>query len=1487
MSFILLIISFFNGLQESDSLKINNYLNYYNKAKTSYFYSLGTGNGYYELELAKKYLDSASIYLDDIQVEKFKIYREQFYTLNTQVNSSNEIAFDNINYIIPAFGSLAGYRDDFNTIDDPQEMLIEQLVENIISQSEPTIKGPIKDNQQYLISNIRPYDDILSSVVNDFINSNSNLYHVQNHEILEILGHDGFVRFKNNQLNAKDFRKILENYEIDKLYNISILNKPTLIDNLFYSGVDFKIIKPGDFELFPVRYIENFRIDKTNHFRESFLISTLLLMIIFFVLLLGYNNVSENFKSFNKENFISDSLTILGLIVSIFLSVFSLRLIRPELTAFIGEFYTKLWIALSIVFPLVFTYIISTLLHTKFSKYSSTDLKASRKFLFVSISAPILLFNHYNHYSQLTSNYTWVGISLILIFIYFFLTKYLSIVIKKYSSITFNVYNSFYLLITLILFIWVNFLFAFENLDLIYLAILLVPLSIIGSKSLRFADIFNQDIPLHSRDKSSSLEAPYEYISEGLNISEVKSRIDSFIHGPSDFVFFLEGPSNFGKTRFLNEYMNSSSKEIEFFYGDFNQYKEGTLQTYEPFYEAFCLHDNPIYRLDKNFFNDRSKTFNAFKKVADIAMTSAPLDLGEIISIDDNQNLSLDEISTDLINTLLEFSKSKSIVIILDDYQWVDDETNELLISLIRSLKNRGNSSAKIKFILSVSDLDINLSNSKSSFKLYHEQLLDTLNDRFDRLNIKCSSSSKFLEQLFKKEGFKFFKEHPNLKFSENFKIHLRKVIAQNNDVIIPGYFFNYISLLEKEKLLTINNQLIHLITEPPSKISYKDSLHLILKNNFEKLEFEAKQILESAAYVGFKFDAEILSSIWKMDTIHVIQLLENIEETGLIKDESNYDNIYSFENKNFHKWLRSNHKGLSETDHRQKIIEIQKRIISGIVNKGEDYVNNLDIDILKSLSHRCKIFEHIEEIRTHTFRFNIITVLKLIQENKFQQSVIYFQNIKEYLRELTKSDVEIVLEIFDYYLRDTKGLELLDHEIEIENISKNFLNTIFDSLIRNSNKNQRSKAVIYILKDIYLRGLYSLKMKNFNSLTTNERSILSRLNSLSNYKNFIQGNDELEGDFYMSIIEDPDNYLPLLSYRKSALSNKNLELAFNINIQLINIFSRREKIDQVFIVCHESLRLLSTEDGRVNISGKNWDFEEVRSALIQILSDTSISLDNVKKLSSVVSKYIQAYFLEDDFKSVIELTTLIESLVLRSRLDSVIKDIWPFCGASYFKLGEIENAERIYFKHFNFLIEKGSEKEDFMHPIDGIIHCCRTKNDFTNYNKIKNDLYKHMLYMSDKMMNTEFPDSKIDKKKPLSKILPKPKTTIKAKMELVEFAEDVFKILYLIAKSDGEVHKSEIYDIIESVNAINLSLGYNHYCNLSNFEDVIKSLDGLKPNEFSEFISIEADRIATKYDTNTLKSLYHLCVDICKADDFFSVEEEKILNLLRGKIVK
>ena len=113
---------------------------------------------------------------------------------------------------------------------------------------------------------------------------NSDHYAIRPHEISAILGEEGYLRYENDELNKDDFNKILKNYSIDKLYNLSYEDKGSILSGLFYWGGTLNIISSNNLEKEFKKYFEYFRVDKSNAFISSFLYLISLLISIFLVL---------------------------------------------------------------------------------------------------------------------------------------------------------------------------------------------------------------------------------------------------------------------------------------------------------------------------------------------------------------------------------------------------------------------------------------------------------------------------------------------------------------------------------------------------------------------------------------------------------------------------------------------------------------------------------------------------------------------------------------------------------------------------------------------------------------------------------------------------------------------------------------------------------------------------------------------------------------------------------------------------------------------------------------------------------------------------------------------------------------------------------------------------------------------------------------------------------------------------------------------------
>ena len=1466
---------------------------YLQRATIASFYSKTYQNSFHELNLVNAYIDSAYVELSKISEThpNKSIFLDQINALKEDYLASKSIASDNLNYIFPSFTSFVGLRNDFNTIDDSKELLFEELLENILFQSDPIVKGLIKDNNQYVLLDLKPYDDTLFSVGIDFLNANSNFYSINNFEVAKILGNSGFKRFKDGALLKNDWISLLKYYDTDKIYIFKPMFINTGINNLFYQGLNFEIINETDLTPKFLRYFESFRIEKNHNFTQSIIITVLFYFIVFAILFFDFIR-KFNFY-LNKDEFFSNGLIIFSVIISNTISLYLLRLISPDINAFFGELYTKLWLFLTVFLPFILSLLVSVLIHTKFSKNASTDLISKSKLLYAALCSPLLLSAFFINFSKLNSDYSYFIHFLVAFACFVFVSYSISKIVHKIQNQGRVHWSSLLLsFIVFILYLSSVLLIHIEIKELLIPLILILPISLIINLSIKkYGSISVSD----SFDQLDSLSDPYQYVSSGMNINDLSKSLNDFITNSSDIAFVIKGERNIGKSRFIKEFIKSAnSSKSDFFVGDFDEFKDGNIIMYEPFYQAFCLYPRGDFKLDKGFFKNRTATFEAFSKVASIATSGAPIDLGSIISIDDNNSLSVDEIANELLELLINYSlkSDKKIIIVLDDYQWVDDASHELLINFTNKLIHRGKFSLNFKFILVISDFEKSINDSNLLLNKSFEEFKLLIKDRFQEHELLGNSFELFLEEIFRNEGFNYLNKNEKCFFSTNLKIHLNNILNEDNEPFNPGKFFNYVSALNSNGLLSNDKKVLRLIKEPDDSFKYEDSSQLLMQNKFIELNNLEKNIIESAAFIGYKFDATILSHIWKIDLIEIIQILEKIENIGLISDDIETDNVFYFTNKFFHKWLREGNKVNTSSNHSQRVIEFQKRIIESILIKGDNYILNLEIDILKSISNRCNFYKSVNEIRIHSLKFNLITAYKLAEKSKFNQSKEFLLNIVNDIQSISVENSEFLLKTLKIFSENRLSFNQLDVLTPIKGETKCLIDILLDSLIKHSNENQRSKSIILTICDIYNRNLNALTEKSVKDLNEIEKEQLIRVQSIKNLKEFIISEDRLKSDFYFSLIDDDSNYLPLINFRKSAISMNNFELAFEIGIKLTRILNDEEHIDSMFLICVELLNSLSEEDKTLTVKDNSLSFKKIKSTIKAILSNTNIKFKKAKDISLVVNRFIEAYYIKKEYSFVLELSKLTEALNFRIGNEELLLSNWPFVGASSIFLDKIDKAESYYIKHFNLLLKKGSRKEDYMHPLDGILHCAKLKNDYSKFNDLNEVLYENLLYISDKMKNQSFNDSKINSNITFNELLlnNKKSSTPKNNSDFenyLELSKDIFRIIYLVSLADGEVDESEYHDLIESVNAINFSLGYKYRMTENIINELIKEMDMLDVNNHKNYFTEICEIISEKHDKNTLRSIYHFCLDVASADNEIVDSEKILLEIAKSYFVK
>ena len=150
--------------------------------------------------------------------------------------------------------------------------------------------------------------------------------------------------------------------------------------------------------------------------------------------------------------------------------------------------------------------------------------------------------------------------------------------------------------------------------------------------------------------------------------------------------------------------------------------------------------------------------------------------------------------------------------------------------------------------------------------------------------------------------------------------------------------------------------------------------------------EFDVKwaRMLESAAIIGSKFNADILSQVWGFELLEILGFLEAAEAKGLIIDLSEEDNIYRFKDKRIVSAIKSYFPSSQNSGVKQIIIEYNKRYIDlqkDIINAPSEFSLEEILSVVRRLTLMSSNSAYIES--TKRLIFEIIVRMILNQEHE------------------------------------------------------------------------------------------------------------------------------------------------------------------------------------------------------------------------------------------------------------------------------------------------------------------------------------------------------------------------------------------------------------------------------------------------------------------------------------------------------------------------
>lgn len=1515
----------------ADSIGSKNWEFYYNRAKVATFYSSTVLNGYDELKLANLYVDS-SLAVQGLNERQLQLSND----LKEELAISENIAADNVNYIYPSFSLLVGHRPDFVYRDEPSELLAEGLLEKVMELNDPINKGALKANTDFVLVTVEPFDQTLFTVASDFLGVNTGHYCIRAHEIKSILDPEGYERYQNAALTDADWELICEAYSIDKIIHLGIKDQGSIIENIHYKGLYLGYFEIGKGYTY-TNYFEAFRVNKSESWLISVIISifnALLAVIgLFIISSFSFSKKGKGLKvgkwklTFGINSDISrDALIVL--VASVIFAIGSHYIsasIAPDINAFYQEPGVKLWVASQISLPFIFSCIGVYLVLFRLPKLVVNTSVGYSRIIYASFIVPSVLLSYYEYQAELFPEPIYKYLIVFPFIWYLFVSTLLG---KIFNNIFKGNKLNWQSYVSIVVNIGVFFGSFYAELKQDFL-LANIGYSINGVLAIVFLYF---DIPLvkkPSRDVATLLDSEYRFGNPFTYFMEIYSKdatplskVIDFIRDKSGIqnILFIQGSHGVGKTRLSKEVINffKSGENVEnsIFIGDCNDVKDGSSIMYEPLYEAFCLNgevcrsDIPEDQklLDRGFFTDRSQLSKGLTSLIATAGAVGPVDLSAVLSVEDTTSRSVKEIAAELVDILIQKylgdkPTENSITIIIDDFQKCDSATVDLLHEVLRVIRTRSKFTSAFKFIIIHTHIEGNESEKVSDFKEFYKTEMSSIGseDCLGSLNLVVENQNQFIDSVITSSAFKVHPEDGTMSFGPFLKGHIEKMASSNE--ITPGDLFSYLEALENSKYIEFDGSVIRLRKEPEEgELKIHDSRRGLILESYLSLPSKDQSLLESAASIGFKFDAELLAQIWHFDLLDVISTLE-VYEGVFVKDQNNEDNIFSFIDKVTHDVILQNalkKRGNDET--RQLIVEYQKRIIKSIVeNEDRQYLEKLDVDILVGATERCFNYSNVDYIRRHTQLIGFEALLKLAQEGKEKKAIELLRRLMDFSLELTPKalfKISKALQELTDGVRDTSKLEFEVREdvLVLDELHAQCRQKANYQFIEGDTSSNPFVTLTVILMGSVMEYIVGRRKSGDETFVVGSeacpRYITTRFKLVDELAMSSSFNDSLGATrimFYKTILDgDQLKELPLIL--KTSLANHFYDLAGEVArhycLQGISVERRKE-------ILAMSLDLLQKER-KVNVTFESYRAENITPAILMqgvssVLKSQTLQTKVAKDFNRLVSRIREVMFELGETQNVLQLSDLALSISSKYGDHHGIILALSYKGNAMFKMGQHEESTTIYLKYFEHLIRSSRNIDDFLVPLEGLLMNSKVTGDNSAFIKCKNELYEHLMYLGSSAISKKLNNSLFDPENTLSSLFRDLDFESDANRDVHyesaddnQLINDVLSILVGISYADGELDDTEMYDLRESCVALSRSLNIDENKVLQNVEEVCEAYSKLSSKQRVGKFAQSCEQLCAHQERSFTLTVLSLCIDMSKADGFITETEQELIDIAR-----
>ena len=464
-------------------------------------------------------------------------------------------------------------------------------------------------------------------------------------------------------------------------------------------------------------------------------------------------------------------------------------------------------------------------------------------------------------------------------------------------------------------------------------------------------------------------------------------------------VMLISGHAGIGKTRsiqFVKKQFIAAG--WDWYYGDCDETQNIETPSFEPFLEAF----KDLLEVDG--FSDRGEHINT--------VVGSAVEIGASLLPSDPKILlkpyarSSDERMTETCIEIIEKleKRGKNLVFVMEDMHWIDSESYALFKLFVQVINRNTFARSKVTILLTIRE---------DRFTSYRGPNITNLRNDLDKL--QSQSSNKFaINTILNSEDFKLQdfllqlnnREH-GMRLNNAALIQLNEIFNEAIEYIqvTPLYILNTIENWIVADVLHFTNDGFKLtrqisIDDLPSELDADKYYNKILS----KYEEKWIRLLESAAIIGDRFNAELLAKVWNYELLEVLGFLEIAVKDKLLIDVSKEDNIFVFgeqNNKGSGKRIVNAIKafyqpeGLNNTE-KQITIEYNKRYIALHSDILTDLANVSTEDLIIYLRRLCALISsqhHLTQARVIIFEI----VVRLITQDLFEKVTSFSSTLNGY----------------------------------------------------------------------------------------------------------------------------------------------------------------------------------------------------------------------------------------------------------------------------------------------------------------------------------------------------------------------------------------------------------------------------------------------------------------------------------------------------------